>query len=86
MSYQLIDPGESLDFAFDWSLWLAEGDSISTRQWTIEPTGPTLTGATSATVKVSGCTLGIVYRLAEDVVTANGVSGKRSITLRCDLR
>jgi hypothetical protein len=86
MSVLLQDPDERLDYQFDWDSWLADGDSIASRQWTITPTGPTLTNATSAAVTVSGMTGGITYHLTEKVTTANGIIGDRTIAIRCAAR
>lgn len=91
-AYQLIDPQSVLDFQHDWTDWLASGDSISSRQWTIAPLNgttpetPSLSNSTSAAVTVSGCQAGKVYRLTEHVVTANGIEADRTITLRCENR
>jgi hypothetical protein len=86
MGYYLQDPDEKLDWQHDWDSWLASGDSIDTRTWTIAPTGPTLTNATSAAVTVEGMTLGQTYHLTETVTTANGLIGDRTITIRCAAR
>lgn len=88
MSYQLADPDSVLDWQFDWSSWLASGDSISTHQWSIapasgSPSGPTLTNDTSATVTVSGLELGKVYRLVDHITTVAGLEADRTIVLRC---
>lgn len=82
MGYYLQDPDEKLDWQHDWSAWLGAGDSIASRQWTISPTGPTLTNDTTAAVTVTGMTRGQVYRLAEKVTTANGIIGERSVVIR----
>lgn len=83
MPYLLVRPGTKLDWAHDWSDWLAEGDSIASRVWTIDPSA-TLDDETTAAVTVSGLTAGKVYVLTEAVTTAAGMIGKASITFRCD--
>lgn len=41
-----MDPDAVLDFAIDWSTWLADGESISAVDWTV-------TGATKGTTSVA---------------------------------
>ncbi|MFQ6016770.1 MAG: hypothetical protein ACE5KF_01115 [Kiloniellaceae bacterium] len=99
MPYLLIDPAETLDYTCDWSAFLDDGgspsDTISTSSWRITPqTGspqaPDLSGATNttstATIKVTGAALGQVYLLSNKIVTAQGLTAERSITLRCENR
>lgn len=84
--FKTQDPTDVLDWTNDWTDFLADGDSISTRLWTINPdTSPSLLSSeTTAAVLVSNLTAGIVYVLAEAVVTANGITGERSIVIRCE--
>jgi hypothetical protein len=88
--YFVVDPNSRLNWQHDWSLWLAEGDSITARQWAITPLNnttpetPTLTNATSEIVFVEGLQVGKIYHLSERVTTLNGVIGERTIVLRCD--
>ena len=84
--FQVQDPGETLDYSQSWTDFLALGDSISSRQWTIDPdSSPTLlTNATTATVRVAGLTYGADYVLTEKITSANGIVAERSITIRCD--
>jgi hypothetical protein len=90
MAYLLVDPEEVLDFAHDWADFLAESDTIASRQWRISPTNsgspttPTLVGETSETVFVAGCQAGKVYRLTESIVTTAGIHSDRTIVLRCE--
>jgi hypothetical protein len=94
MPYRLIDPDETLDYACDWSAFLADGgspaDTIQTSVWTVEPTGPILSGATQSgavtSVFVAGAQAGQVYRLSNKVTTALGRIAERSWTLRCESR
>lgn len=94
MPYRLIDPDETLDYACDWTAFLADGgspgDSIETSAWSIAPAGPvlanqSLSGAL-ATVFVSGAQAGQVYRLSNRITTALGRTAERSWTLRCENR
>ncbi|RMD64394.1 MAG: hypothetical protein D6826_02500 [Alphaproteobacteria bacterium] len=94
MPYRLIDPDETLDFACDWSAFLADsgspGDDIATSTWSIVPAGPGLandsrSGAVT-TVFVSAAQMGQVYRLTNRVTTALGRTAERSWILRCENR
>ena len=92
--YLLVDPSSKLNFENDWdeegNSWLAEGDTIASRQWSISPLNgtspetPTLTGDTTDIVFVEGMQAGKVYHLTEHVVTTAGVDDERTIVLRCD--
>lgn len=77
--------GDTLDWQQDWSDFLGDGDSISSRVWTISPDdSPTLLSSiTSASVIVSGLTAGTTYELLETITTANSIVGQRGITLIC---
>jgi len=92
MSYQLIDPEEALDYAFNWSAFLAAVgspvDSILNSSWHVAPAGPELSnpvseGAVTSTF-ISGATLGQVYVLTNRVVTAAGRTAEKSVTLACE--
>lgn len=80
---RLVRPDEDLTWLHDWTDWLPGGEAISSRQWSISPTGPTLSNATAATVQATDFTSGIVYRLKEVVTTDGGLVGSREIVLRC---
>ena len=80
------DPNDKLDWTHDWSDFLAAGDTISSRVWSIDPDqSPShiVSGGTSATAWVDNLNVGVVYRLSEKIITANGVEGERAITIRC---
>ena len=83
----IIDPDAKLDYGFDWSDWLATGDTLSTSTWAITPTGPTLSDdsndTTETVVWVTGCTSGVTYTLTNSVVDNDGREDDRSITLVC---
>jgi hypothetical protein len=82
------DPNDKLDWSHDWSDFLAAGDSIASRVWSIDPEGgsPSLivSGGTSASVLIGNLTVGVVYRLSEKITTTNGVIAERSLTIRCE--
>ena len=100
MPYKLIDPDEKLDYPFDWGAFVDDGgspsDTITTSTWTITPqTGspqaPELSGADIPTVDttvifVREAIYGQVYQLTNRIVTAQGRTAERSITLQCEHR
>jgi hypothetical protein len=94
MPYRLIDPDETLDYSCDWTDFLEDAgsptDAIQTSTWSVTPSGPTLSGerldGNTASVFVSGAVLGRVYRLSNRVVTLQGRTAERSVTLRCENR
>lgn len=86
---QVLHPDGKLTYSFDWSDWLADGASISSRQWSVEPQtsdsppSPRLTDATSAVVTIDNGEHGKEYRLSEDVVASDGTSDVRTVTIVC---
>ena len=83
------DPNAVLDYAFDWSDWLAAGETISTFTVTAE-TGLTLgTGDKSpsqangvVTYWLSGGTAGINYKVACLITTSAGRTDERTIWIK----
>jgi hypothetical protein len=79
------DPDATLDYAIDWSDWLANGDTIATSTW-ILPDG--LTEETSAlaspitTIWVSGGEEPQSYTLVNRITTSTGLQDDRTIILR----
>lgn len=84
-THKAQSPNDLLDWARDWSAFLANGDSISTYAWTISPDdSPShLSDADEANVKVDNLQWGVVYELTLKITTANGIEASRSIALRC---
>lgn len=74
------DPDSVLDYAVDWSDWLA-GDTITTADFTV-PAGLTRqsqnASATVATVWLAGGTAGATYSVNCRIVTAAGRTADRS--------
>lgn len=92
-AYRLVDPDSQLNWSFDWETdWLAAGEAITSRQWTIwplngtSPETPTLSGETGDTVAATGFQAGKVYHLTERVTTDAGNVDERTIVLRADQR
>ncbi len=98
--YLLIDPQETLDYTFDWGPFMDESgspsDTILSSAWAITPANagspsePVLSGDTktadTTTTLVANCAVGQVYRLTNTVVTAQGRTAERTLTLRCEQR
>lgn len=86
------DPDAVLDWIFDWNDWLAEVETITDVEFTVDPGisidpvkgfGHTLK---TATVWLSGGTEGQVYRVTCRVTTSEGRVDDRTFTLRCTNR
>jgi hypothetical protein len=75
------DPSAVLDYTIDWSLWLSNGETITTSVWTV-PTG--ITGSTqsisgSKTITwLSGGTAGNAYTISNRITTSAGRTDDRS--------
>jgi hypothetical protein len=82
------DPDAILDYAVDWSRWLA-GDTIAASVW-IVPTGLTKATesntATKAIVWLSGGSAGQNYTVTNRITTAAGRTEDRSFTIRVEER
>lgn len=78
------DPDAVLDYKVDWSAWLPTGDTIVASTWTV-PVGitqatppPSFTDST-ATIWLSGGTLGDTHEIVNHVTTAQGRQDDRTI-------
>jgi hypothetical protein len=78
-----IDPTATLTFSMDWSDWLAPGDTIASRLWSLTPAAE-LFGASEEQVVIRKCKAGIVYRLSCRVTTRLGYREERTMVLRCE--
>lgn len=80
------DPDAVLDWTFDWQHWLQLGETIATSTFIVSP-GITVDSssstATNSTVWLSGGSPGQPYRVTNRVVTSQGRTDDRSITIRC---
>jgi hypothetical protein len=81
----LKDPDAVLDYVFDWSTWLASGETISTSAITVE-SGITKNSesntTTTATVWLSGGTEGSRYKITSRITTNQGRTDDRSAIVR----
>jgi hypothetical protein len=79
------DQNEVLDYLVDWSQWLPAGDTIVSSTFTPQ-TGITTTNtsftATTTTVWVSGGSSGQSYTIINDITTAAGRRGERTLTFQ----
>jgi len=85
----LKDPSAELDYVFDWTEWLATGETITDH--TITPdTGITVDSSTEDTGKVtvwlSGGTAGINYKVACLITTSAGRTDERTIWIKVEER
>lgn len=84
------DPSAILDFAFDYTAWLATGETISTAVVTV-PTGITLYQAAAVNAGVvtfwlSGGSANQAYPISCEIVTSAGRTDSRTSTLNCQTR
>lgn len=90
MAVRLKDPQETIDYAFDWSDFLASGETISASSWTVSSTGlalGTLAATTDTTAAfVTGGTIGDVYRLTNKITTNQTRIAERSVIVRVEER
>jgi hypothetical protein len=79
------DPQATLDWAFDWSKWLASGEEISSATVTVD-SGLTKASESNTTTKVTvwltGGTLGATYKVACRITTNQGRIDERTIGIR----
>jgi hypothetical protein len=71
------DPANILDYSWDWSIWLAPGDSIATSEFLV-PAGltqatpdPSISGTTT-TVWLTGGVPGQLYTVTNRITTIEG--------------
>ena len=81
----LKDPSAVLDYAFDWTGWLAAGETIVGHTITAD-TGVTVDSSTEldgkVTVWLSGGTAGINYKVACLITTTAGRTDERTLWIR----
>lgn len=81
----LKDPSAVLDYVFDWTEWLATGETITDHTITAD-TGITVDSSTESdgkvTVWLSGGTAGINYKVACLITTTEGRTDERTIWIK----
>jgi hypothetical protein len=79
------DPDASLDYGFDWSEWLASGDTIATSTWISTPVGLTIYdtafGDDATLCWISGGTDGTTYLVTNRITTLDGRIEDRTFEL-----
>lgn len=81
------DPDATLDYSFDWSLWLAS-DSIIASVWSINQSGLSIIpasesfDATSTTLFLTGGADGEKYEVTNTITTNASRTDERSILIR----
>jgi len=87
MAYTVFkkDPSSILDYAFDWSDWLASGETIASVSWTV-PAGISAEDydetETLTTVWLSGGTADTDYNIACKITTSAGRVDERTMTIK----
>ncbi len=79
------DPDATLDWRWDWSEWLADGETITVSTFIVSAglvKNSDTFSATSATVWLSGGTAGTAYLVTNRITTSVGRTDDRSITIR----
>lgn len=80
------DPDAVLDYTWDWSAWLASGETITDATVTPSGTGLTVngtptTGAATVTAWLTGGTAGTEYLVTCHITTSQGRQDDRTITI-----
>ena len=81
----LKDPQAVLDWTWNWSDWLQEGEEVASTSSTISPgliIDEMTNTSTTITVWISGGTVGNPYRVTVQVVTNQGRTDERSALIR----
>lgn len=84
MSTFLHDPQAVLDYTFDWSTWLGDGETITATTVTGETgitVGVVTNDASTVTAWLSGGTAGTSYRVVCHVTTSDGRQDDRTLRL-----
>ncbi|MBI1405702.1 MAG: hypothetical protein GC145_06205 [Caulobacter sp.] len=82
---ELISPGETRVLTQSWTDALASGETLTASSWSVSPSATTADAAfgdASASVALSGCELGQIYRLVNVVETSAGQVLERAIIVR----
>jgi hypothetical protein len=82
----LKDPNATKDYPLDWSDWLPEGDTITSSSWIVEEgitevVGKTSHDDTTATIWLSGGTVGESYLVTNRITTAQDRVDDRTIRI-----
>lgn len=89
---KIKDPDAVLDYTIDWSDYLQAGETIASSTWNVMPASTSASfqidsmskTSDTATVRVTGGSVGHIYRLVNQVVTSSTRTDDRSLTLRVE--
>lgn len=85
MPSYLKDPEAKLDYGFDWSAWLATGETISGSTWDV-PAGLTVVSnshnGTTSSIWLSGGTSGVDYDITNHIVTSAAREDDRTMKIK----
>jgi hypothetical protein len=83
------DPDAILDYGFNWTNWLADGEKLFSSAWTV-PTGITKETEShtdyASMVWLSGGTAGVTYEVINHIVTDSGREDDRTIKIKVQER
>ncbi len=83
------DPNAVLDFGFDWSDWLAAGETLTVSTWSV-PSGITeesnTNSTTTTTIWLSGGTAEHEYEVTNHVTTSAGREDDRTLNIKLQER
>jgi hypothetical protein len=82
-----LDPNADLDFGFDWSNWLATGETISDSSWTLIPATGLIQHTdtysnTIATVWLKEIVAGATHRITNSITTSDARKEDRSFYVK----
>jgi len=83
------DPDAVLDFGFDWSDWLASGETLTASTWTVPAgisEGANQRDGTSVLIWLSAGTAGESYLISCKIVTSDDRTDERSLTIMVEER
>jgi len=85
MELFIKDPDAKLDYGFDWTNWLADGETVITSNWTV-PVGITKESEANdgyqTVAWLSGGTLETEYTVTNSIVTSAGREEDRSFRVK----
>lgn len=85
------DPDSDLEYTLDWDAnsELISGETISTSQWTVDPTGGLSLGSTGidnsdiqTSIRLNGGTASAVYEIKNVITTSEGNTFSRRFTVK----
>lgn len=86
LSWPAKDPQANKDYALDWSALLADGETITDSDWSVDPSG-LVVGAGSiigsvCSVWLSGGMDGTAYKVTNTITTSRGLIDERTVTIK----